>query len=86
MSRVYPDLRDTVARQVKQGPSPRQGGQASSLSLADAYRRASRRDKNRRHCAGPCRRVLLDDFAIDTADSTVTCPAGHQIPLSAPSD
>lgn len=27
----------------------------------------------------------LDDFAIDTAGSTVTCPAGHQVPLSAPS-
>ncbi|WP_174889927.1 transposase, partial [Acrocarpospora pleiomorpha] len=27
----------------------------------------------------------LDDFAIDTIGSTVTCPAGHQVPLSAPS-
>ncbi|WP_169989205.1 transposase, partial [Microbispora sp. H10836] len=27
----------------------------------------------------------LDDFAIDTAGATVTCPAGHQVPLSAPS-
>jgi hypothetical protein len=27
----------------------------------------------------------LDDFAIDTAAGTVTCPAGHQAPLSAPS-
>jgi len=27
----------------------------------------------------------LDDFAIDTAAGTVTCPAGHQVPLSAPS-
>ncbi|WP_157519319.1 transposase [Herbidospora mongoliensis] len=27
----------------------------------------------------------LDDFAIDTTAGTVTCPAGHQVPLSAPS-
>ena len=27
----------------------------------------------------------LDDFAIDTAGSTVTCPAGHTVPLSQPS-
>ncbi|MET8160590.1 IS1182 family transposase [Sphaerisporangium sp. NPDC005289] len=27
----------------------------------------------------------LDDFAIDTANSAVRCPAGHQVPLSAPS-
>ncbi len=27
----------------------------------------------------------LDDFAIDTTGDTVTCPAGHRVPLSAPS-
>ncbi|MFG1706510.1 IS1182 family transposase [Nonomuraea sp. M3C6] len=27
----------------------------------------------------------LDDFAIDTAAGTVTCPAGHTVPLAAPS-
>jgi hypothetical protein len=27
----------------------------------------------------------LDDFAIDTAAGTVTCPAGHQVPLAEPS-
>ncbi|GAA3359842.1 hypothetical protein GCM10017744_080290 [Streptomyces antimycoticus] len=27
----------------------------------------------------------LDDFAINTAGSTVTCPAGHTVPLSEPS-
>ncbi|MFC6084467.1 IS1182 family transposase [Sphaerisporangium aureirubrum] len=26
----------------------------------------------------------LDDFLIDTAAGTVTCPAGHQVPLAAP--
>jgi len=26
----------------------------------------------------------LDDFAVDTAAGTVTCPAGHTVPLSAP--
>ncbi|PRX44419.1 DDE family transposase [Nonomuraea fuscirosea] len=26
----------------------------------------------------------LDDFAIDTAAGTVTCPAGHTVPLTAP--
>jgi hypothetical protein len=26
----------------------------------------------------------LDDFTIDTTNATVTCPAGHTVPLSAP--
>ncbi|MEU3603839.1 IS1182 family transposase [Streptomyces sp. NPDC006798] len=30
------------------------------------------------------RGFTLDDFGIDTAEGTVTCPAGHTVPLTAP--